>query len=119
MFTPPPKTPVLWLMIPSSVVDVELDAWLAILPKGSVIIDGGNSDYRLTEMRAERVANAGMTLLDVGTSGGVWGYENGFSMMVGGDKDTYEKVTSVLDTDRKSTRLNSSHTDISRMPSSA
>lgn len=92
------KTPVLWLMIPSDVVDVELDGWLAILPKGSVIVDGGNSDYRLTEARHLRVTDAKMTLLDVGTSGGVWGYKNGFSMMVGGDSGTYDKVTPVLDT---------------------
>ncbi|HEX8946593.1 MAG TPA: NADP-dependent phosphogluconate dehydrogenase, partial [Candidatus Paceibacterota bacterium] len=91
------ERPVLWLMVPSDVVDTELDAWLALLPKESLIIDGGNSDYRLTRERSERVAAAGMTLLDAGTSGGVWGYQNGFSMMVGGDKAAYETLTPALD----------------------
>ncbi|HQU08027.1 MAG: 6-phosphogluconate dehydrogenase (decarboxylating) [Parcubacteria group bacterium 21-54-25] len=92
------EMPVLWLMVPASVVDAELDAWLALLPKGSIIIDGGNSDYRLTKKRAERMAAAGMALVDVGTSGGVWGYQNGFSMMAGGEKSAYTAVTPVLDT---------------------
>jgi 6-phosphogluconate dehydrogenase len=79
---------VLWIMIPADVVDAQLDEWLKLLPKGSIIIDGGNSDFRLTKQRNERVKQAGMTLLDSGTSGGVWGYQNGFSMMVGCDDAT-------------------------------
>ena len=89
---------VLWIMIPAHVIDVELDAWLEILPKGSIIIDGGNSDYRGDAGRADKVAALGSTLLDIGTSGGVWGYENGFSMMVGGDKTSYEAVVPVFET---------------------
>jgi 6-phosphogluconate dehydrogenase len=76
---------VLWIMLPAEIIDQEVDTWLKLLPKGSVIVDGGNSDFRLTKERSKRVAAAGMTLLDVGTSGGVWGYQNGFSMMAGGD----------------------------------
>jgi 6-phosphogluconate dehydrogenase len=76
---------VLWLMLPADVVDAHLDEWLDMLPKGSIIVDGGNSDYRLTRERSQKVAAAGHQLLDCGTSGGVWGYQNGFSMMVGGD----------------------------------
>jgi 6-phosphogluconate dehydrogenase len=76
---------VLWIMIPAEVVDQQLDEWLEILPAGSIIIDGGNSDYRLTRDRSKKVAAAGHQLLDCGTSGGVWGYQNGFSMMIGGD----------------------------------
>lgn len=89
---------VLWIMIPADVIESELDAWLEILPKGSTIIDGGNSDYRGDKARADKVATAGCVLLDIGTSGGVWGYENGFSMMVGGDKAAYEAISSALDT---------------------
>ncbi len=91
------EQPLLWLMVPSGVVDVELDAWLALLPKGSIIIDGGNSDYRLTSARGARAKSAGITLLDVGTSGGVCGYENGFSMMVGGEKDACGTIAPILD----------------------
>lgn len=87
---------VVWLMIPADFVDNALDTWLPILPAGSVIIDGGNSDFRLTKQRALKVSEAGMQLVDVGTSGGVWGYENGFSMMVGGDPAVFTSVEPVL-----------------------
>lgn len=76
---------VLWLMLPADVVDDQLEEWLHILPEGGVIIDGGNSDFRLTKQRNQTVAAKGHQWFDVGTSGGVWGYQNGFSMMVGGD----------------------------------
>lgn len=75
----------LWIMLPADVVDEQLDEWLKLLPQGSIIIDGGNSDFRLTKQRNDRVKQAGMTFVDSGTSGGVWGYQNGFSMMVGCD----------------------------------
>ena len=89
---------VLWVMIPANVIEAKIDEWLQILPKGSIVIDGGNSDYRGDKARSERVGAAGSRLLDIGTSGGVWGLENGFSMMVGGDKGAYETVVPVLDT---------------------
>lgn len=94
----PNEQVVLWIMIPSDVIESELDKWVELLPKGSIVIDGGNSDYRGDAARAKRIAEAGSKLLDIGTSGGVWGYENGFSMMVGGDKTAYETVSSALDT---------------------
>jgi 6-phosphogluconate dehydrogenase len=89
---------VLWIMIPADIIDEEVNSWLTVLPQGSIIIDGGNSDYRGDAVRGERVKEAGSTLLDIGTSGGVWGYQNGFSMMVGGDKTAYETITPILDT---------------------
>ena len=89
---------VLWIMIPSHVIDAELDSWLEILPSSSIVIDGGNSDYRGDLARFERAAARDVTLLDIGTSGGVWGIENGFSMMVGGDKTAYEQLLPVLET---------------------
>ncbi len=76
---------VVWIMLPADVVDQQLDEWLVLLPKGSVIVDGGNSDYRLTRQHNEKVTAAGLSFIDVGTSGGVWGYQNGFSMMCGTD----------------------------------
>ena len=76
---------VVWLMLPADVVDSELAAWLKILPKQSILIDGGNSDFRLTQKRNQQVVDKGCHWLDVGVSGGVWGYQNGFSMMAGGD----------------------------------
>lgn len=89
---------VLWIMVPSDVVDTELDIWLTLVPKGSILIDGGNSDFRLTKKRGERVSESGSTLLDCGTSGGVWGYKNGFAMMAGGEKSAFLKIEPVLQT---------------------
>ncbi len=88
----------LWIMIPAEVIESALDEWLTVLPAGSIIIDGGNSDYRGDKARADKVAAAGSTLLDIGTSGGVWGITNGFSMMVGGDEKSYQTITPALDT---------------------
>jgi len=89
---------IIWLMVPSDVVDDELDIWLKLIPKGSIIIDGGNSKWSDTKKRAEKVALQGSTLLDIGTSGGVWGYQNGFSMMIGGDQHSFEIIKPLLET---------------------
>jgi 6-phosphogluconate dehydrogenase len=87
---------VLWIMLPSEIMDAEIHSWLKIAPKNSLFVDGGNSDYRLTQKRSELVGGNGSILLDIGTSGGVWGYKNGFSMMAGGDKDSFKKIEPVL-----------------------
>jgi 6-phosphogluconate dehydrogenase len=87
---------VVWLMIPSQLVDPEIDALLTLLPKGSIIIDGGNSDYRLTRERATKCTAVGIELVDVGTSGGVLGLEQGFSMMIGGDAQAVATVEPAL-----------------------
>jgi len=89
---------VLWLMLPSEIMETELDLWLTLVPKGSIFIDGGNSDYRLTQNREAKVKASGSSYLDVGTSGGIWGYKRGFSMMAGGDKASFLKVEPVLQT---------------------
>jgi 6-phosphogluconate dehydrogenase len=89
---------IIWIMVPSDVVDTEIDTCLTLIPKGSILIDGGNSKWSDTKKRAEKVKDAGSSLIDIGTSGGVWGYQNGFSMMVGGDKDSVETIRPVLET---------------------
>lgn len=76
---------VIWLMLPADIVDQQLAEWLELVPAGSILIDGGNSDFRLTQKRNQTVKNKGVAWVDCGTSGGVWGYQNGFSMMLGGD----------------------------------
>jgi 6-phosphogluconate dehydrogenase len=88
---------VIWLMIPSQFVDTEIDALLNIAPSGTVLIDGGNSDYRLTKARAERAALKGIYLVDVGTSGGILGMEKGFSMMVGGNSDAVTSIAPIFE----------------------
>ena len=89
---------ILWIMLPAEIIDAQLDSWLDILPAGSVVIDGGNSDYRGDAARAERAKAKNVAMLDIGTSGGVWGITNGFSMMVGGDESAYQTVKPALDT---------------------
>ncbi|HSX33608.1 MAG TPA: decarboxylating 6-phosphogluconate dehydrogenase [Candidatus Saccharimonadales bacterium] len=83
---------VVWLMIASHVVDAELDTLLPLLAKGSIIVDGGNSDFRETRERYKRCAEKGVQLVDVGTSGGIMGLKNGFSMMIGGDEQAFTAV---------------------------
>lgn len=89
---------VVWIMVPADVVEKELDEWLDLLPKQSIIIDGGNTDYRHTKQHATLVARRGSQLLDSGTSGGVWGYQRGFSMMVGGNDTAFQTVEPAFQT---------------------
>jgi 6-phosphogluconate dehydrogenase len=88
---------VLWVMLPAGVVESELLAWLDILPKNSLVIDGGNTDFRMTKKHAQMVQEHGSILLDVGTSGGIMGTENGFCMMAGGEESQVEIIKPVLD----------------------
>jgi 6-phosphogluconate dehydrogenase len=89
---------VLWLMVPASVVDGEVDKWLELVPKNTIFIDGGNSDFRNTKKLSQKIKDSGSSLIDVGTSGGVWGYQNGFSMMCGGGEDAFKVVEPALQT---------------------
>jgi 6-phosphogluconate dehydrogenase len=90
---------VLWIMLPDSIVDAQVDEWLTLLPTGSIIVDGGNSDFRNTKVLNEKVSAAGMHLLDVGVSGGIWGYQNGFPLMCGGDSaEAFAALTPALKT---------------------
>lgn len=88
---------VLWIMLPAEVVETELGAWLDVVPTGSLLIDGGNTDFRRTQKHAELVASRGSMLVDVGTSGGIMGLTNGFCMMVGGDEADVQSIKPVLD----------------------
>jgi 6-phosphogluconate dehydrogenase len=90
---------IIWVMLPAEIVDAQIDEWLTLLPKDSIIVDGGNSDFRNTKVRNERVTTAGMQLLDVGVSGGIWGYDNGFPLMCGGDsKEAFAALEPALQT---------------------
>lgn len=91
-----PETAIVWLMIPSDAVQGEIEAWLEILPAGSILVDGGNSDFRLTRERAALCSGKGVRLVDIGTSGGVNGLKNGFSMMVGGDAEAYATIKPIV-----------------------
>jgi 6-phosphogluconate dehydrogenase len=89
---------IIWLMIPSEHVDSEVDALLSTLPAGSIIIDGGNSDFRLSIERSRRCQDKSIMFIDIGTSGGILGLEQGYSMMVGGDTQAVETLRPILDT---------------------
>jgi 6-phosphogluconate dehydrogenase len=78
-----PRT--IWIMVPAGApVDSTIDTLVPKLAKGDVIIDGGNSNFRDTMRRAKALADKGIEFVDSGTSGGIWGLENGYCLMVGG-----------------------------------
>ncbi|HEX9744490.1 MAG TPA: decarboxylating 6-phosphogluconate dehydrogenase [bacterium] len=86
------QTPkVVWLMVPEGdPVDENIEAVLPYMSKGDVIIDGGNTMYKDTKRRFEYVTGKGLHYMDAGTSGGVWGLEVGYCLMVGGTKEAFE-----------------------------
>jgi 6-phosphogluconate dehydrogenase len=89
----------IWLMVPSGdPVDQTIDQLLPNLAKGDIIIDGGNSNYKDSIRRAERLKTQGMHFVDAGTSGGVWGLQLGYCMMVGGDRAIVERLDSIFKT---------------------
>jgi 6-phosphogluconate dehydrogenase len=89
----------IWLMIPAgATVDETLQSLTARLSRGDVIVDGGNSYYRDTLRRAAMLREQGIRFVDVGTSGGIWGLTEGYSMMIGGDADTVEFLRPVFET---------------------
>ncbi|MEA2452974.1 MAG: 6-phosphogluconate dehydrogenase [Actinomycetota bacterium] len=88
-----------WVMVPSGdITEMTIDSLADLLDKGDTVIDGGNSRYTDTIRRAELLATKGITLLDSGTSGGIWGLDEGFCLMVGGDKAAFEHVEPILKT---------------------
>ncbi len=87
-----------WLMVPAAVVDKTLEGLIPLLEKGDTVIDGGNSYYIDDKRRADDLANLGLHYLDVGTSGGVWGLDRGYCMMIGGDKDAVERLDPIFAT---------------------
>ena len=82
-----------WMMVPSGdPVDQTIAALEALLSPGDIIIDGGNSNYKDTMRRHAQVTAKGFQYVDCGTSGGVWGLKEGYSMMIGGDKEPVEHL---------------------------
>jgi len=88
-----------WMMVPAGdITGSTVDALLSLLSAGDTIIDGGNSNYKNTLDRAKAAAGKGLHYVDSGTSGGVWGLEQGYSLMVGGDADAVERLRPVFET---------------------
>ncbi len=88
----------IWLMVPAAVVDATLDTLLPRLAPGDIIIDGGNSWYRDDLKRAKRLAELGLHYVDCGTSGGVFGLERGYCLMIGGEPDIVRHLDPVFKT---------------------
>src|SRR5215468_317130 len=82
------KPRAIWLMVPAAVVDKTIADLLPHLEAGDILIDGGNSYYIDDIRRSKELKAKGIHYADVGTSGGVWGRERGYCMMIGGEKDT-------------------------------
>ena len=87
----------IWLMVPSGdPVDQTMDQLLPNLTKGDIIVDGGNSNYKDSIRRAEKMKAHGMHFIDAGTSGGIWGLQNGYCLMVGGDKEIVGRLEPIF-----------------------
>jgi len=86
----PPRA--IWLMVPAAVVDATLGELTPLLARGDVVVDGGNSFYRDDVDRAERLAAQGLHYVDCGTSGGVWGLERGYCLMIGGEPEIVRRL---------------------------
>jgi 6-phosphogluconate dehydrogenase len=90
----PPR--ILWLMVPAAGVDGAIAALRPLLAPGDVLIDGGNSYYPDDIRRAEALAASGLHYLDVGTSGGVWGAERGYCLMIGGEREVVARLDPIF-----------------------
>ena len=88
----------IWLMVPVGAVDDTIGDLLAHLDRGDILIDGGNSYYVDDIRRAKQLASKGIHYVDVGTSGGVWGLERGYCMMIGGEADVVKHLDSIFAT---------------------
>jgi len=82
----------IWMMVPAAVVDATLKSLIRNLKAGDVVIDGGNSYYHDDMSRAAELKTKGIHYVDVGTSGGVWGSDRGYCLMIGGDDDVVERL---------------------------
>lgn len=94
-----PSPRILWIMVPAGKpVDDTLEALRSLLQSEDIVIDGGNSYYKDTLRRAQTLKEQGIILVDVGTSGGIWGLEQGFSLMVGGPSEVVEYLRTIFET---------------------
>jgi 6-phosphogluconate dehydrogenase len=93
----PPR--IVWVMVPSgTTTENTISGLTEILETGDIIIDGGNSNYKDTLRRAAMLKHKGLHFVDVGTSGGVWGLSEGYSMMIGGEKPVVERLRPIFET---------------------
>ena len=91
------EKPTIWLMIPSDLTSSEITTFSELLEHGATIIDGGNTNYEETIRHSKLLQEKSINFIDIGTSGGVMGLENGFSLMVGGSNESYQHIVPLLD----------------------
>jgi 6-phosphogluconate dehydrogenase len=91
-----PRT--IWLMVPAAAVDTTIDELVPRLSRGDVVVDGGNSYYRDDIDRARRLEESGLNHVDCGTSGGVWGLERGYCLMIGGETNVVRRLDAIFAT---------------------
>ena len=92
------KPRAIWLMVPAAVVDITLHDLVTLLEKDDIVIDGGNSYYIDDIRRSKELGARGIRYVDVGTSGGVWGLERGYCMMIGGPADVVQHLDLIFKT---------------------
>src|SRR5258705_4898423 len=92
------KPRAIWLMVPAAVVDRSIGDLLPLLEAGDTLIDGGNSYYIDDIRRSKELAPKGINYVDVGTSGGVWGLERGYCMMIGGPDEAVQRLDPIFKT---------------------
>ena len=86
----------IWLMVPAAVVDSVLDALMPHLGAGDIVIDGGNSYYRDDIRRSAELAERGIDYVDCGTSGGIFGLERGYCLMIGGEAEAVARLAPIF-----------------------
>lgn len=86
----------IWIMVPAAVVDSTLDELTPLLARGDVVVDGGNSYYHNDIRRAKALGGRGIHYVDVGTSGGVWGFERGYCQMIGGEPAVVKRLDPIF-----------------------
>ncbi|MBI4421425.1 MAG: NADP-dependent phosphogluconate dehydrogenase, partial [Gemmatimonadetes bacterium] len=93
----PPR--IVWIMVPAGApVEATIDELIPTLSAGDLIIDGGNSNFHETMRRAEKLKGHGIEYIDSGTSGGIWGLENGYCLMIGGPEAAVKRCEPIFKT---------------------
>ena len=91
------KPRAVWLMVPAAAVDKVLDDLTSLLEPGDIVVDGGNSYYHDDIRRAAALKEKRLQYVDVGVSGGVWGLERGYCMMIGGEVETVQRLGPIFE----------------------
>ena len=87
----------IWVMVPAEVTEATIDELASLVSSGDILIDGGNSKFTEDGPRAERLTKSGIGYIDVGVSGGIWGYANGYGLMVGGSDENVGRLMPIFD----------------------